>query len=180
MPMNLWSKTRGIRICAIQVVVLMLLCACVIAQDSSSQDTPSSQNESDTAPMTGLKSVFGEGFAGRWRLTGDASVNQAYDDNVFSSNTDHLGDSVDEVALRLSAGIKKKRLTFQAHYLPQYSLHAKYSERNAFTQQYLQDLSYRLTNRTTFEWAASANRIETTSTPPTLLVDFNGLFVPLV
>src|SRR5947209_20055128 len=107
MPMNLWSKTRGIRICAIQVVVLMLLCACVIAQESSSQDTPSSQNESDTATMKGLKSVFGEGVAGRWRRTGDASVNQVYDDNVFSSNRGHLGDRVDEVALRLSAGIKK-------------------------------------------------------------------------
>src|SRR5947209_19369122 len=90
-------------------------------------DSRSIESRSQAADAAEPRTLFGEALKGHWNLTAEATVGQQYDDNVFPSTALRLSDNVSDFSFRISAGIHKKRLVFQAHYLPEYMLHAKYS-----------------------------------------------------
>src|SRR5579864_1551498 len=150
-------------------VPVLLCCAYAAAQASG---TPAAGQDADTNETYQATTWFGDPFRGHWTFNGEVKASQEYDDNVFPATTLRLSDNVSDFLLRLSAGIKTKRLTFQAHYLPEYLLHVKYDQSNSMSHQYSQDLAYKWSARTDLGWTASASRIESGASSPFLLVQF--------
>src|SRR5437588_8543942 len=100
------------------------------------QDHSASEELATPKAGSGLKTLFGEEFMGRWSVSGEGTVSQEYDDNAFPVVSSlRLSDNVTRLSSRVSVGIRKKRLTFQLHYLPEYALHAKYSAADSLSQQ---------------------------------------------
>jgi hypothetical protein len=167
------TKFRSALFPALAALALLALPTLLAGQDSGEGSLPPSPSENaEKGKLTEVRTIFGEPFRGHWTFSGDARATQQYDDNVFPGNSLRLSDNVSDFSLRVSAAIRTKHLTFQAHYLPQYTLHAKYDQSNTFSQQYSQELTYKLSARTNLGWSSAVSRIETGSNSPFLLVQF--------
>src|SRR5438270_5130667 len=105
------KKVRG---CA-SLFLATLFCLPAIAQNDLKPAAPgeSTVGAELVSSSPEPKTLFGESFRGFWTFSGDGSIGQQYDDNAAASSGIRSSDSVSSFALRLSAGVKKKRLTFQ-------------------------------------------------------------------
>ena len=122
---------------------------------------------------------FGQAIAGHWVFSAEFGFSQEYDDNVFTSPTLRLSDNVSRVTARFSAAVQKKRLRMQVHYYPDYVSYAKYSDRNALSNQFAEETSYRWSAHTDLNWTLTAGRSPSSSNSPFTLVDFGGTFLPV-
>src|SRR3954466_7669994 len=149
------------------------LCAVTLAQTTATDASTSYAPSAEKAPE--LKTLFGETFTGNWRFSGEGTISQEYDDNVFSAaSSSQLSDNISRLSSRLSVAIRRKRLTFQVHYLPQYSIHSKYRGIDSLSQQVSQELTYAWSRKTDLQWSASASRLGGGSSSPFLLVQSQG------
>ena len=174
--MNRYFETKTLSRIGACVAGLIALCCVSAAGQTSGSTNPPASNEVEQGVSSAAqegRTWFGQPFRGHWTLTGSAEVGQQYDDNVFPYLGTRLSDNVSTFSFRVSTGIRSKRLSFQAHYLPQYSLHAKYGDTNSFSQQYGQDLTYKWSERTDLAWSAGASRIESGNSSQFLLVQYS-------
>jgi hypothetical protein len=125
------------------------------------------------------KDFFGQTIAGHWAFSSEFGFSQEYDDNVFSSPFLRLSDNVSRINARFSAAVQKKRLRMQVHYYPDYVTYSKYSDRNALSNQYAHEISYRWSAHTDMSWTLTASRAPGYSNSPFTLVSFDGLFLPV-
>jgi hypothetical protein len=149
------------------------------SKGSSEKASAKLSTEKGAGSLQAAKTIFGEPFKGHWSFSAQTSASAEYDDNVFSSDTNRQGDIASRFSIRLSAAVQKKKLKFEAHYLPNYVLYRRYSDRNAWTHQFGQELSYRLSARTDLKWGISASRAASSANTPFTIVDFDGEGVPI-
>jgi hypothetical protein len=152
------------------------------AQDSTGGPQATAQVSTANDPASAAqkaKTFFGEPFRGRWSFTAVTSADAEYDDNILSSDANRVSDITSRFSLRVSAAVQKKRLKFQAHYFPNYVLYRRFSDRNAWTHQFGQALTYKVSARTDVNWNTSASRSASSTNTPFTIVDFDGDGVPV-
>ena len=174
--MDLHFKTRKLALSTTWMAGLIALCCMSADAQTAGNSNPTASDTSEQGVSSEAqenRTWFGQPFRGHWTLTGSAEIGQQYDDNVFPNLGTRLSDNVSTFSFRLSTGIRSKRLSFQAHYLPQYTLHAKYGDANSFSQQYGQDLTYKWSERTDLAWSAGVSRIESGNSAQFLLVQYS-------
>src|SRR4051812_9497704 len=99
---NISQITR--RIC-VAACFLTALSALSVAQTTAADATTSYAPSAEKAPE--LKTLFGETFTGNWRFSGEGTISQEYDDNVFSAaSSSQLSDNISRLSSRLSVAIR--------------------------------------------------------------------------
>src|ERR1041385_7495920 len=79
----------------------------------SAQSTPQASSADvsvktdKNAPSHAPTDFFGQSIAGHWVFTAEFGFNQEYDDNVFSSPSLRLSDTVSRITARFSAAVQR-------------------------------------------------------------------------
>jgi hypothetical protein len=132
----------------------------------------------DTA-MNAPLSIFGDPITGHLNFSGDANVRYEHDDNVLASSLFRFSDNITSVSGRIGAAIQKKKLLFQMHYAPSFRMYAELEDRNTFSQQFANSMTYRFDARTSLHWNGSLSDTSTSASSPFSFVNLGGTIVPI-
>lgn len=126
---------------------VLLLALATIATAQEPAPAPPSEDKPQKSDSI-LRTIWRQPFPGRWTATGELSFQQEYNDNAYPAGPTRLSDLYSRFQGMLSLTAAKKHLTFEAHYVPQYSYSERIDDRNSFSQQAYASSTYKFTGRT--------------------------------
>ena len=160
--------------------MLLIASASLWAQNGTpTADVQANADDQKTEQPESPRTFFGQTFAGHWAFTTEFSYGQEYDDNVFSSSLIRLSDNVSRISARFTAAVQKKHLRVQFHYYPDYVSYLKYSDRNALSHRFADELDYSFSGRTDLSWKLDASRAPGYTGSPLQLVSFDTIQLPV-
>jgi hypothetical protein len=159
------------------------------AQDAPPSGGPSS-GSSTNAPPTDAdittepaveppRTSFGDVMTAHMASSGEVNVRYEHDDNVLASSLFRVSDNITRVGGRVSLAKQSKRMQFQLHYAPSFRIYADLDERNTFSQQLGNVISYRFSARTTLNWTGSLSDTSIAASSPFSLVNTGGIMIPV-
>lgn len=165
----MWNKVKFVKVAAVG----LLMAASALNAAALQEQTDDSSVPSD------LRSMFGERMLGAWTLNGGVNVNYTYDDNAFQTAAGGVGDSMMSYSARFSPSIRRKKMSFQAHYSPSYSQYIEFDRVNSFSHQYMQVLTLQPSKRTTYAWTFSGQKLDSRSAFPFRIGSVGDEFIPI-
>lgn len=156
-------------------VLLLALATFASAQEPAPAPDDKPQQKSDSI----LRTIWRQPFPGRWTVNGELSFQQVYNDNAFPSGPTRLSDLNSRFQGMLSLTAAKKHLTFEAHYVPQYSLSERINDRNSFSQQAYASSTYKFTGRTSLTGDFTLSQSKFNSVQPFQFTVVDQLVVPV-